>query len=70
VITVNGTAAAETFNATATLGVVNVSGLGALVRIGHSESANDSLILNGGAGTDTFTVGAGVSSLITVTTNQ
>jgi hypothetical protein len=49
---------------------VAVSGLAALVRITNSEVAFDSLIVNGLGGTDIFTVGAGVTTLINVTTNQ
>jgi len=70
VITVNGTAAPDVINITANAGAVDVSGLVPSVHITHSESANDSLIVNGLGGTDTFTVGPGVSTLMTVVTNQ
>jgi Ca2+-binding RTX toxin-like protein len=69
-VTLNGTAAADTINITASAGVVSVSGLSAVVRIEHSEVANDDLVVNGLGGTDSITVGAGVSALIGVTTNQ
>jgi hypothetical protein len=69
-VTMNGTGAADAFNVTASAGAVNISGLTPSVRITNSEVANDSLVLNGLAGTDTFSIGGGVSSLITVTTNQ
>ena len=70
VVTVNGTAAADTINITANAGAVDVSGLAALVHITHPEVANDNLTVNGLAGTDTITTGAGVSALIQVTINQ
>jgi Ca2+-binding RTX toxin-like protein len=69
-ITVYGTGVADTINITANAGAVDVSGLAALVRILHPEVANDSLIVNGLGGTDTFNVGPGVSALIGVTVNQ
>jgi Ca2+-binding RTX toxin-like protein len=69
-VIVNGTALAETFNITASAGVVSVSALGALVRIEHSEMANDDLIINSLGGTDIFNIGAGVTALIGLTTNQ
>jgi Ca2+-binding RTX toxin-like protein len=69
-ITVNGTAVADIINIIANAGAVDVSGLAALVRILHPEVANDSLIVNGLGGTDTFNVGSGVSALIGVTVNQ
>ena len=70
VITVNGTAAADAFNMTASAGVVSVSGFIPVVRISHSEVANDDLIINGLGGVDVFNIGAGVAALIGVTTNQ
>jgi len=70
VITVNGTAAPDVINITADAGTVDVSGLVPSVHITHSEAANDSLIVNGLGGTDTFTVGSGVNTLMTVVTNQ
>ena len=69
-IIVNGTASADTINITANAGTVEVSGLAALVRIEHPEVALDDLIVNGLGGTDSFIVGAGVTTLIDVTTNQ
>jgi hypothetical protein len=70
VITVNGTAAADTINLTANSGAVAVFGLPALVWITHPEATNDALIINGLGGNDTFLTGPGVSSLIGLTLNQ
>jgi hypothetical protein len=69
-VIMNGTAGVDAFNLTASAGAVNVSGITPSVHITHSEVANDSLTLNGLAGTDTFNIGSGVTSLITVITNQ
>ncbi|MCI0533944.1 MAG: hypothetical protein L0Z50_01820 [Verrucomicrobiales bacterium] len=69
-ITINGTAGADAFNIAADSGAVKASSSAASVRITRSEAVNDHLIINGLAGRDTFTVGAGVSALVTVTTNQ
>jgi Ca2+-binding RTX toxin-like protein len=69
-ITVQGTAAADAFNILANSGAVDVFGLTAVLHILHPEMANDSLIVNGQGGTDTFTIGPGVTTLIGVTTNQ
>ena len=70
-IGVNGTALPDTISITANalLGNVQVSGLAAFVRIEHPEASYDDLIVNGLGGTDTFSVGLGVTSLIGVTTN-
>ena len=70
IVTINGTAASDTINITANAGVVEVSGLAALVRIRHPEVANDDLIVNGFTGVDIITTGPGVTSLIGVTVNQ
>jgi hypothetical protein len=70
VITVNGTAAADTINIGVSGGAVEVSGLTALVRLTHSEAASDTLIVNGLGGVDTITIGPEVSTLIGVTANQ
>jgi Ca2+-binding RTX toxin-like protein len=70
VITVNGTAYPDTIYLIANAGTVEVSGLAALVRIRHSEAANDDLIINGLGGVDTIATGAGVTTLIGVTANQ
>jgi Ca2+-binding RTX toxin-like protein len=70
VITVNGTASADTFNITTNAGAVEVSGLGPLLRIKHPEPGIDSLIINGLGGVDSFTIGPGVTTLIGVTANQ
>jgi Ca2+-binding RTX toxin-like protein len=69
VITVNGTAVADTINVTANSGAVDIFGLAASLRILHPE-ATDSLIVNGLGGVDTINVGPGVSTLISVTVNQ
>lgn len=69
-ITLNGTAAVDVFSVTANGSAVSTSTLGAVVRIDHSEVANDRLIINGLGGVDLFSVGAGVNTLIGVTTNQ
>jgi Ca2+-binding RTX toxin-like protein len=69
-ITINGTAAADTITLTAHADAVEVAGLPALVRIRHPEVANDDVIINGLGGTDVFDIGAGVAALIGVTTNQ
>ncbi len=69
-ITVNGTAAVDVFNITANAGVVSTSTIGAVVNIKQSEVALDRLIVNGLGGVDLFSVGAGVNTLIGVTTNQ
>ncbi len=70
VVTVNGTDAPDAIHIAANAGAVEVTGLPALVRIFHSESAFDSLIVNGLGGADTFTTGPGVGSLIMLTTND
>jgi Ca2+-binding RTX toxin-like protein len=69
-ITLNGTPAGDGFSITANAGAVEVSGLAALVRITTPEVANDDLVINGLGGTDIFFTGAGVTSLIGLTTNQ
>jgi Ca2+-binding RTX toxin-like protein len=69
VITVNGTAAADTIDIAADAGAVVVSGLHASVRITHSEAANDALVVNGLGGVDTITPGPGLAALIMVTIN-
>jgi len=69
-VILNGTAAADTFNITASAGAVNISGITPSLHITHSEVANDSLTVNGLAGIDTFSIGSGVTSLILVAANQ
>jgi Ca2+-binding RTX toxin-like protein len=69
-ITVNGTAAPDTISLTASSGIVQVSGLAAIVRINHPEVANDNLTINGLGGIDNITTGPGVTTLIGVTINQ
>ncbi len=70
VVTVNGTAAADTINIAANAGAVEVSGLAALVRLTHSEAANDTLVVNGLGGVDTITPGPGLAALIMLIINQ
>lgn len=69
-ITVNGTAGVDVFGVTADAGVVSTSTIGTVVRIEHSEVALDRLIVNGLGSVDLISVGAGVNTLIGVTTNQ
>jgi hypothetical protein len=69
-VTINGTALPDTINLTASGGAVVVSGLAAQVQILHPEFTNDTLILNGLGGTDSFGVGPGVATLIGVMLNQ
>ena len=69
-IYINGTAAADAFSLAAFGGVISVAGITPFVQFAYSELANESLFINGLADTDTFSVGAGVTSLIMVTTNQ
>jgi Ca2+-binding RTX toxin-like protein len=69
-IIVNGTALPDTIPITASAGVVQASGLAAVVRIMHPEVANDDLIVNGLGGLDVITTGTGVTNLIGVTINQ
>jgi hypothetical protein len=65
-----GTAAADTINLTAVTAAVQVTGLAARVQVAHPEAANDTLIVNGLAGVDSFSLGAGVTSAIGVVLNQ
>lgn len=69
-VTLNGTASPDIITVSSAPAQVNVTGLPVLLRILQPEAANDDLIINGLGGTDTFGIGAGVSSLIQVTTNQ
>lgn len=70
-VIVNGTAAADAFNITASGSVISVTGLSAQVRItGGEELANDTLTINGLGGVDTFGVGSGVTGLIGLVLNQ
>lgn len=69
-ITLNGTASPDIISVSAAAPQVTVTGLPVTLRILQPEAANDDLIINGLGGTDTFGIGAGVSSLIQVTTNQ
>ena len=69
-ITINGTAAPDTFNIAANAGLVGITGTVPQVQIAHPEAANDTLIINGLGGTDTFGVGPGVTSLIGLMLNQ
>lgn len=69
IITLNGTSSPDVISLTSAPSQVNVIGLPVTLRILQPEVANDDLIINGLGGTDTFAVGAGVTSLIGVTTN-
>jgi Ca2+-binding RTX toxin-like protein len=69
-VTINGTPAPDTINLSANAGAVVASGLAAQVQIAHPEVANDTLIINGLEGIDSFGLGAGVTSLIGVILNQ
>lgn len=69
-ITVNGTASPDIIDLGTNGGAVELFGLAAQVRITRPEVGNDTLTVNGLGGSDTFNVGAGVTSLIQLTTNQ
>jgi Ca2+-binding RTX toxin-like protein len=69
-VIVNGTASPDTISVLAYADTVEVSGLAVTVRITHSETAFDGLMINGLGGTDSITVGPGVTLLIGVTINQ
>jgi RTX calcium-binding nonapeptide repeat (4 copies) len=75
-VTVNGSAAADTFHIAASAGAVEVSRAGAATtRITGADAPgagfqSDSLDVEGLGGTDTFDVGAGVNALIGLTTND
>jgi hypothetical protein len=68
-VTVNGTAGNDTIDVGVVSGLVEVSGLAGLVRIAGAEVANDLLVVNGLAGTNTITIGVGVTSLLGVISN-
>jgi len=67
---VNGTAASDTIHVSVNAGVVQVSGLAAVVGIAYPEAAFDTLTVNGLAGVDTLTADPGLTSFIGVTLNQ
>lgn len=67
-ITLNGSAAADVILVGANAGVVEVSGLAALVRVLHPE-ISDTLTVNGLGGTDSIVTGAGVAALMMIVTN-
>jgi len=69
-VTVNGTAAPDSIGVFPDAGAVVVAGLAAQVQIAHSEVANDSLIVNGLGGYDTFSLDPGAAALIMVSMNQ
>jgi len=69
-VIVNGTPAPDTISVTGSAGVVAVTGLSAQVQIVHPEVALDLLTVNGLGGTDSFSLGAGATSLIGVILNQ
>ncbi|MGE0755831.1 MAG: Ig-like domain-containing protein [Pirellulaceae bacterium] len=66
-VTVQGSAASESMNATTDGSEILVGGLIPAVRIVRGTATEDQLQLNGHAGHDTITVGAGVSSWARVT---
>ncbi len=68
-VSINGTAAADTFNVSTSSGAVQVGGLYTAVTISGADTT-DTLILNGGAGTDTFNVDGSASAAMSVTSNQ
>lgn len=69
-VTVNGTAAPDFINITGFAGMVQVTGLAAQVQIAHPEPASDTLVVNGLGGTNSISVGPGVTSLMNVIVNQ
>lgn len=70
IVTVNATSGVDVVDIDAVGGVTEVTGLAATVRIAHSESSLDQLILNTLAGLDQVTVDPGVAALIAVTVND
>jgi Ca2+-binding RTX toxin-like protein len=69
-VTVNGTDLPDTIDVTASNGAVLVDGLGAQLRITHADPAIDTLTVNGLGGTDSISLGPGVTSLIQVILNE
>jgi Ca2+-binding RTX toxin-like protein len=69
-VTVDGTAAPDNINVTAPASTIQVTGLSAAVQITNPEVANDSLVVNGLGGIDSFSIGPGVTTLIGVIFNQ
>jgi hypothetical protein len=74
-VTINGSAAADTFQIAASAGAVDVSRAGAVTThiVGADapgDLQSDTLDVEGLGGTDTFNVGAGVNALIGLTTND
>ena len=69
-VTINGTASPDTINIAANAGAVGITGLAAQVQIAHPEVANDTLIVNGLGGIDSFSLGPGVTALIGTILNQ
>jgi Ca2+-binding RTX toxin-like protein len=67
VVIINGTAAADVVQINAVATTVQVVGLAAQINIAHSESANDRVIANGLAGTDTLNGSVGLAALIQLT---
>lgn len=69
-VVIYGTAIGDAISLTANAPNVTVTGLSATVRILQPEVLNDDVVIHGLGGTDIFSVGAGVTGLIGVTTNQ
>jgi hypothetical protein len=68
-VVINGTAAADTMNVIGNAGVVEVSGLSALVRIFHPDAFLDALTVDGLGGVDIINVSPSATNLIGVTAN-
>ncbi|HEY5949265.1 MAG TPA: hypothetical protein VIV40_27415 [Kofleriaceae bacterium] len=68
-VTIVGSAGDDAIAVTADTGALVVSGLSAAVTIAHPDVA-DQLQLHGAAGVDTFLIGTGAASLMTVLTYQ
>jgi Ca2+-binding RTX toxin-like protein len=69
-VVANGTAAADAMKVTGANGSVNLAGLPALVAIANVEGALDSLVVNGGGGTDTLDQSELAPGTIGLTFNQ
>ncbi len=65
--TINGTAGNDSITIAPNAGAVDVTGLGAAVKIERSEAANDLLNVNGLDGNDTISGAAGLAALIKLT---
>jgi hypothetical protein len=69
-VTINGTESSDTINITASAGAIGITGLAAQAQIAHPEVGNDTLIINGLGGIDSFGIGPGVTTLIGVILSQ